>query len=129
MTIKEYYDNYKKNKNYPHALLDGYDNTVNKFYKNCIEKHMLPKDNVLEWHKMFLEYIERDDAVFWVRYYEGGSKNSGRWNNRRACKTDFNNLSYVFVSNYDVHEIFNMVRLIDSPKVEEFLAQIGRAHV
>ena len=22
---------------------------------------MLPKDNVLEWHKMFLEYIERDD--------------------------------------------------------------------
>lgn len=122
MTIKEYYANYKTNKKLGITLPCGTADTIEEFYNKCISKNMLPKENVLAWHDMFIEYIQRKDAVFWVRYYESGNKKSGRWNTRRGCKTQFNDgFSYVFVSNFDAHEIFNMVRLGVKPDVEEFL--------
>lgn len=129
MTIKEYYDNYKSNKKYPIVLTDDDAVTIDDFYAKSIKKHVLcqqsEKENVIAWHNMLLEYVERDDAVFWIRYYESGNKKNGRWNNRRACKTNFKHgnkeKSYVFVSNYDAHEIFNMVRLGVKPDVNEFL--------
>ena len=121
MTIREYYENYKQTKKLNVNLPVGKDVTVKDFYKNCIAKNALPIANVLAWHKMFMEYIKRDDAIFWIRYYESGSKKSGRWNTRRGCKTRFEDgFSYVFVSNFDAHEIFNMVRLGVKPDVNEF---------
>ena len=122
MTIREYYENYKETKKLNSNLPAGKDVTVKDFYNNCIEKNILPSANVLAWHKMFMEYIKRDDAIFWIRYYESGNKKSGRWNTRRGCKTQFKDgFSYVFVSNFDAHEIFNMVRLGVEADVEEFL--------
>ena len=121
MTIREYYKNYKKTKKFNSVLSNGNDKTIKEFYINCISKNILPKDNVLAWHDMLMKYTEREDAIFWVRYYESGKKINGRWNTRRACKTEFKDgFSYVFVSNYDAHEIFNMVRLGVTPDVDEF---------
>lgn len=34
--------------------------------------------SVIAWHNMFMQYVEMDDAIFWVRYYESGNKKSGR---------------------------------------------------
>lgn len=125
MTISEYYKNYKANKKMKIALPVNNDVTVKDFYDNCISHNILPRDSVLAWHNMFMEYVERPDAIFWVRYYESGNKNSGRWNTRRGCKTQFKDgFSYVFVSNYDAHEIFNMVRLGVTPSVDEFLTMM-----
>lgn len=121
MTIKEYYKNYKINKKYPIKLISGTDKTIDDFYNNCVQRHILPVENVLAWHKMLMEYADRPDAIYWIRYYESGSKASGRWNNRRACMTRFaDGFSYVFVSNFDAHEILNMVRLGVVPDVNEF---------
>ena len=122
MTIKEYYENYNTNKKLNITLPINTAVTVKDFYNNCIKYNMLPLDSVIAWHNMFMEYIEIDDAIFWVRYYESGSKKTGRWNTRRGCKTQFRDgFSYVFVSNFDAHEIFNMVRLGVKPDANEFL--------
>lgn len=121
MTIREYYKDYKNTSKYGFTLPSRTDKTVAEFYDNCILPNALNRDNVLAWHEMLTEYAEREDAVFWIRYYESGNKKSGRWNNRRACITKFaDGFSYVFVSNYDAHEIFNMVRLGVTPSADEF---------
>ncbi len=121
MTITEYYNNYKKNKAYPITLKNGTDVTIDDFYKNCIYSNLLPKANVLDWHQMLMNYADRPDAIYWIRYYEYGSKASGRWNTRRACLTRFSDgFAYVFVSNFDAHEILNMVRIGVTPDVNEF---------
>lgn len=125
MTIRDYYKNYAMNSEYPVEIPSGFAATVEDFYKDCISQNNLDKENVLAWHKMFMEYAERPDAIYWIRYYENGNKDyrktTGLHNNRRACMTSFaDGFSYVFVSNYDVHEIFNMIRLGVKPNVDEF---------
>lgn len=46
-----------------------------------------------------------------------------RYDTRRACYTQFaDGFSYVFVSNYDAHEIFNMIAHHVVPNENEFLA-------
>ena len=139
MTITEYYNCYKTNNakeniEFPYTIPDHSENPdekISDFFKNCVSKNSLHQEqhlinSVKAWHEMLVEYSNREDAVFWIRRYEGSSKtekaaNEGRWVNRRGCRTDFNNASYVFVSNFDVHEIFNMVRLGVQPDVDEFI--------
>lgn len=138
MTITEYYNCYKtknakENIEFSCAIPDHSENPdekISDFFKNCISKNNLHEEqhlinNVRAWHEMLVKYSNRNDAVFWIRRYEGSSKtekaaNNGRWVNRRGCRTNFNNTSYVFVSNFDVHEIFNMVRLGVKPDIDEF---------
>ncbi len=101
------------------------DVTIKDFYNNCI-LNSVPKywfDNALKWHKMLLKYVELDDAVFWVRYYESEKDKKAKvFHNRRACITKFDDdFTYVFVSNYDAHEIFNMVAKGVVPDELEFL--------
>ena len=131
MTIREYYQNYANNKEYGIKLASGADKSIPAFYHNCIARHVLPKCDVLAWHEMLMEYAERPDAILWIRYYEGGDKkyrkSTGRWNNRRACMTTVNDeWSYVFVSNFDVHEIFNMIHHGVTPDVNEFADMMNR---
>ena len=124
MTIQEYYDNYYRTKKFPKQLPNSVksDKTVKEFYDNCIFKNQCSKSDVLAWHDMFLEYLNLPDAIYWIRYYESGSIINGRWTNRRACYTEFKDgFSYVFVSNFDVHEIFNMIYQGVIPNAQEFL--------
>ena len=128
MTIQDYYDdkNYKKNKKYTPKLYSDEAKTIAEFYQKCLSKHISDPSyiaNAKAWHKMLMEYVEDPDAVFWIRYHENGPKNpiTGRYQTRRACKTVFaDGTTYVFVSNYDAHEIFNMVRLGVVPDKNEF---------
>lgn len=120
MTISEYYQSYKNNR-YPISLQPGQDNSLNGFFKNFIEPRCLKKTDVIKWHDMFMEYIKRDDAILWIRYYENGKKINGVWNTRRACLTEFEDgFKYAFVSNFDAQEIFNMIALGVTPDVNEF---------
>lgn len=122
MTISEYYENYSTTKRFPNQLPNGNDSTIDDFYRNCIAKNLCSKQDVLAWHDMLMEYVEMDDAVLWVRYYESGPKVNSRFTTRRACYTAFEDgFSYSFVSNFDVHEIFNMVFQGVTPNKQEFL--------
>lgn len=120
MTISQYYQNYNKNR-YPISLQSGQDKSLNNFFKNFIGPRCLKKADVIEWHDMFMKYIDREDAILWIRYYESGKQSNGKWNNRRACLTEFKDgFRYVFVSNYDAQEIFNMIALGVKADVNEF---------
>lgn len=131
MTIREYYEHYstkegRKTIRYPLVLVDGSAKTVAELYDTCIKAHVeMIQKNAVAWHEMLMRYVKREDAVFWIRRYESSSQkakaeNNGRWPIRRACKTEYDDLSYVFVSNFDAHEILNMIRFVDAPSDDEF---------
>ena len=118
--IEQYFDNYKARK-YGVTLPNGEAGTVEEFYEKCLKDTMLDKQVVLAWHNMLVEYTNRDDAIFMIRRYENGSKKSGRWNTRRSSLTRFKDgFSYVFTSNFEAHEIFNMASKGIAPTVDEF---------
>lgn len=122
MTIKEYFYNYSENSKFDQPLITGNFATVQDFYDGFVKHYLLDPATVIAWHKMLVDYANDSKAILWARYYESGSKKSGRWDTRRACFTKFQDgFSYVFVSNYDVHEIFNMVRKGIVPNKKEFL--------
>ena len=129
MNISDYYKNYANQKKYSVALNKASQTsiTINEFYDDCIKKTLLKRDAVLKWHKMLMKYVDLPDAIYWIRYHEnkgkGYDKATKRHNNRRACFTRFNDgFSYVFVSNFDAHEIFNMISKGIIPTEQEFLA-------
>ena len=128
MKIEDYYNNYKKLSKYTPVLNDETKTsaTINDLFNDCIKGTLLDKTNVLAWHKMLMEYVDLPDAIYWIRYHEskgkGYDKVTKRHNNRRACFTRFaDGFSYVFVSNFDVHEIYNMVSKGIVPTASEFL--------
>lgn len=118
--IKQYFDNYKKRRSLP-GLKVGTAKTIKEFYDDCIEPTLIPKENAIAWHNMLMQYIKRDDAIFLLRRYENGSKAGGRWNTRRSAMTRFaDGFTYVFVSNFEAHEIYNMAYKGIVPSAEEF---------
>lgn len=126
--IKQYFDNYINRKALP-DLQEGSAVTVDDLYINCIERTLIAEENVMSWHKILMEYIERDDAVFLLRRYENGKKIDGRWNTRRSAMTRFaDGFTYVFVSNFEAHEIYNRAYKGIVPTAEEF-AQLLNQHM
>lgn len=126
--IEQYFDNYKKRRLLP-ELKVGTAKTIANFYDDCIAPALIPKENVIMWHKMFMQYIERDDAIFLLRRYENGSKAGGRWNTRRSAMTRFaDGFTYVYVSNFEAHEIYNMAFKGVVPTAEEF-ARLLNNHI
>lgn len=126
MTITDYYKDYKANSKPAFVLNDTpiISKTIEDFYNDSIKKCLINKKNVIAWHKMLMEYVDLPDAIYWIRYYESSVKRitSERYKNRRACYTKFSDgFSYVFVSNFDAHEIFNMVAKGVVPSANEFL--------
>lgn len=122
MTIKEYFSNYTTICKEHFLLPKGACSSIDGFFNACISPCLLDKDYVLKWHGMLMQYAGRDDSILWIRYYESGSKVNGRYNNRRSALTQFSDgFSYVFVSNFDVHEIWNMVRLHVEPDIDLFV--------
>ena len=71
--IEKYFYNYKDRKILPH-LNTGKSKTIEEFYSDFIEKRLIKTEIAVKWHKMLIEYIKRDDAVFLLRKYESGSK-------------------------------------------------------
>lgn len=75
--IEQYFDDYKNRKSLP-GLKVGTAKTIADFYDDCIKPTLIPKENAIAWHKMLMQYIEREDAIFMLRRYENGSKAGGR---------------------------------------------------
>lgn len=126
MTIRDYFKNYSSLSTYPSYLSDGEAQTIQELYDGLISKHLLPRDNALAWHDMLVKYSARPDAVLWIRGNEKGAFLNGRYTNRRAAVTRYDDgFSYVFVSNYDAQEILNMIRLGVTPDIDKFAAMMS----
>lgn len=99
--------------------------TPKDFYDSFINKTLLDKESAIGWHKLLIKYInESDDCIHFCRLYEsGGQKDS---NNiqidriRRTAETDDNGFKYIFVSNYDAAEMFNIIKQGVEPDFELF---------
>lgn len=128
MNIKDYFNQYGINKKQTRQLNKDIkvSDTISNFYDDSIKGLLLVKDSVLAWHKMLMEYVERGDAILWIRRFEKGEdKKANIYRNRRACLTRFaDGFSYVFVGNNDAQEIFNMVSKGVVPNCDEFLAMM-----
>lgn len=125
ITIDDYFN--KKNKGIRKFCSDFPENetasTVEEFYWKFIQKTEIDKTKVCDWHRMLVEYISHEDAIFLCRLYESGGevfkfgKNDKTGNDikfaidqtRRATKTIVGNVPCLFVSNYDAAEFCNMV--------------------
>ena len=96
MTIAEYYKCYESKKGcktiqYPIKLIDGTAKTVGELYDVCINEHVEKiQNNALKWHQMLMRYVEREDAIFWIRRYESSSK---------KAKAD-NRILFIIVMNF-----------------------------
>ena len=76
---------------------------------------------------MFMEYIDRPDAVLWVRRFESGGNKTTVRTNGRGCYTECEDrFKYVFVSNYDAQEIFMMISSGVIPDIDEFAELITK---
>jgi hypothetical protein len=128
MTIREYLDSrYDKTAKEIHSVYlhevvaGGPFHTIKDFYDGYIKNYLLDPKNVLAWHEMLMEYVDRPDAVLWVRRFESGGDKTTGWTNRRGCYTECEDgFKYVFVSNYDAQEIFIMIASGVIPDVDEF---------
>jgi len=128
MTIREYLDShYDKTARelrsvYPYKVVAGGPfQTIKDFYDGYITNYLLDPKNVLAWHEMLMEYVDRPDAVLWVRRFESGGNKTIGWKNRRGCYTECaDGFKYVFVSNYGAQEIFIMIASGVTPDVDEF---------
>lgn len=123
MKIKEYFKDYIKYNKYEKEIKEGKFITIEDFYNDCIKFTEIDPQIVLHWHNMLLDYIKLPNAIFWIRKYEKGKKsNKNQYMNRRASLTKYKDgTTIVYVSNFDVQEIYNMMNLKILPTAEEFL--------
>ena len=113
----------------------------------------LMNDGYLKNWCTFIESIVSDEIsvpIYWIRRYErvgikdkfGNEIPNGksakcengeytlRWDNRRGALTIVTNeegnaqYGYVYVSNFDAQEIYNMILYIENPKKEEFIRML-----
>jgi hypothetical protein len=98
--------------------------TIEDFYNDFIKQHAeylyktkLPA--VLKWCDVIEDYLKNNSLpIYWVRKFE--NKQKGLNNNRRAslsflCEQGTNNIVgyYVFVSNFDAQEFYNIILNVD----------------
>ena len=57
-------------------LQDGKAITVEEFWDSFIVPHLPPKDVVLKWHGVLMEYVNRPDAMFAIRGYNTAAKDN-----------------------------------------------------
>ena len=128
-----------------------YCSDLNDFYDKVIKQHIEElyvnkHDNLLKWCEFIKTICEVDIPIYWIRKYESSTPygkivdekgntydkrtRDRKWNTRRGALTlvtDENNevkYGYIFVSNYDAQEIYNMVLNIENPDPNEFLSMM-----
>lgn len=85
-----------------------------EIWDNFIKFTLADKNSVIAWHDLLIKYIfESEDPIHFCRLYESGGhkdKNGIQIDEiRRTALTIDGNTKYMFVSNYDAAEMFNIV--------------------
>lgn len=140
-SFKDYFKNAKK---HIKPLQDemNYNKTIGELYSDCISKNIeslwkTDKDKIKNWCTFIQEYAEdKKCPIYWIRKYESGKNdkdgedNTSKWDNRRGALTIVVNddgvpcYGYIFVSNFDAQELYNMMFAISNPNIDEFKSLI-----
>lgn len=99
---------------------EGKATSLDELYSDLIQ-HMLPKENtVIKWNNLLMEYVKRDDAIFFIRRYASASNK--QWDLiRRGFLTEYSSgLKYVFCDNYFAHYFYLMALKDFVPTINEF---------
>lgn len=98
--------------------------TIKGLSENLIELNIPKNDTILKWHKLLLEYVNDEEAIFFIRRYASASNKN--WSLiRRGFLTEYSSgLKYVFCDNYFAHYFFLMAILDYTPTYDEFKSSI-----
>lgn len=105
-------------------LPDGKANSVEELYDLMIKNSLPKKETIENWHKLLLQYIEHEDAIFFIRRYASAPNKD--WSLiRRGFLTEYSSgLKYVFCDNFFAHYFFLMALHDYTPEFEDFIQYI-----
>jgi hypothetical protein len=122
MTVAEFLDsiNTKRNKLNVSPLADGKDDTVEQFFKNCVEPHLPSAKTIRGWHELLTRYVnEKREVVFFIRRYSSGDES------RRGFYTRYTNqVGYVYCDNTPAHVIYAMAMNNYVPDYDDFYGAV-----
>jgi hypothetical protein len=105
-------------------LPHGKASSIKELYESLIENSLPKKETIENWHELLLKYIQKEDAVFFIRRY--ASAPNKQWDLiRRGFLTEYSSgLKYVFCDNFFAHYFYLMALHNFTPSFEEFIIHI-----
>jgi hypothetical protein len=120
--LKDFIEN--SNKHLIKNLHNGSSTSIEDFYEKVVLINSPQKEIVEKWHKLLIQYVNDNDAIFFVRRYASAPKKD--WTKiRRGFLTEYDcGLKYVFCDNYFAHYFFMMAMKEIVPSYKEFKSLI-----
>lgn len=121
-TLKDFIE--KSDKHFITNLPSGSATSIEDFYEKVVLINSPKKEIVERWHNLLIQYINDDEAVFFIRRYSSAPKKD--WTKiRRGFLTEYDcGLKYVFCDNYFAHYFFMMAMKEIVPTYKEFKSLI-----
>lgn len=103
-------------------LQDGKAITVEEFWDSFIVPHLPPKDVVLKWHGVLMEYVNRPEAMFAIRGYNTAAKDN--YDSLRRGFLTRTSAGYSFFYTDNFHAAYYLKMALDGyvPSVDEMVA-------
>ena len=86
-------------------MTTGFSETAEDFWKDFILLRLPKKEIALQWHKVLMEYVNRPNATFALRFYN------------TATKDQYSNLRRGFLTKTDKGYSFSMVTFLQLMKL------------
>lgn len=122
MKLEYFFDNINEFKvpKLPH----GKANSIKELFESLIENSLPKKETIENWHGLLLKYIQKEDAIFFIRRY--ASAPNKNWNLiRRGFLTEYSSgLKYVFCDNFFAHYFYLMALHNYTPTFDDFIEHI-----
>jgi hypothetical protein len=101
-------------------LPNGNAKNIIELYESLIENSFPKKETIENWHRLLLEYIQQEDAIFFIRRYASAPNKD--WSLiRRGFLTEYSSgLKYVFCDNFFAHYFYLMALHNYTPTLDDF---------
>ena len=106
-------------------LPSGAARDFDELWENLIEPRLPKEEAIYGWHKILMEYVNKDDAVFFMRAFGGPSGDSSRLRRGFYNKTNAN-FSCFYGDNFFTSYFFSMALDGYVPELEDFIEVISK---
>lgn len=102
------------------SLQSGEVSTIKELFERIIFQNIPTVKTIIGWHNLLLEYVEQEDAIFFIRRY--ASATDKQWDLiRRGFLTEYaSGFRYVFCDNFFAHYFYIMALHDFIPTIDEF---------